>query len=390
MRRRVHECAFGVLVLDRGWWAGDRCAILSKPYGYAAGVAEFVRIPNVDAGHRNSHEFRYGENGNLKEGWPMNDTNPKVTIGVPVYNGEDYLAPALDALLAQTFDDFELIISDNASTDRSEDIARSYAARDCRVRYERSEVNRGCAWNHNRVFALARGRYFRWAAHDDHCAPTLLARTVELLDERPDVVWCHSRSSHIDAGGALLPPPHVQDVSYAAPAGAAVSREAAAPHQRFRAVLLGAGGCLDIFGLMRSDVVRRTGLRLPYYGDDKVFVAELGLHGRYAEVPETLFFVRVHSGGSGCLASSAERQRFMDPRRSRYTLTRWHLGRGYAAAIARSGLGAAERARCYGVLARYFFQVGKWTRIARGALTGSGNGGAYRAWVTAQESPELT
>ena len=210
----------------------------------------------------------------------MSDTNPKVTIGVPVYNGEKYLAVALDALLTQTFENFELIISDNASTDRTEEIARTYAARDCRVRYHRSDKNRGCAWNHNRVFALARGRYFRWAAHDDFCAPTLLGRTVELLDERPDVVWCHARSSHIDAAGALLPPPHAQDVSYVAPEIDAVSRESAAPHQRFRAILLGAGGCLDAFGLMRSEVVRRTGLRLPYYGDDKVFVAELGHHGR--------------------------------------------------------------------------------------------------------------
>jgi glycosyltransferase involved in cell wall biosynthesis len=111
----------------------------------------------------------------------MSDTNPKVTIGVPVYNGEKYLAAALDTLLAQSFEDFELIISDNASTDCTEEIARAYAARDGRVRYERSGANRGCAWNHNRVFALARGRYFRWAAHDDLCAPTLLARTVELL-----------------------------------------------------------------------------------------------------------------------------------------------------------------------------------------------------------------
>jgi glycosyltransferase involved in cell wall biosynthesis len=289
----------------------------------------------------------------------MSNTNPKVTIGVPVYNGEKYLAAALDTLLAQSFEDFELIISDNASTDRTEEIARAYAARDGRVHYERSLTNRGCAWNHNQVFALARGRYFRWAAHDDLSAPTLLARTVELLDERPDVVWCHARSSHIDAAGALLPPPHAQDVSYVTRDMDAVSRESAAPHQRFRAVLLGAGGCLDAFGLMRSEVVRRTGLRLPFYGDDKVFVAELGLHGRYAEIPETLFFVR-------------------------FTLTRWHLGRGYAAAIARSGLNAVERARCYGILARYFLQVSKWKQIVRGAVSGRGNGGAYLSWVETQ------
>src|SRR5688572_10868700 len=101
----------------------------------------------------------------------MPEKNPRVSIGLPVYNGENYLAEAIDSILAQTFEDFELIISDNASTDRTQEICEAYAAKDGRIRYYRSEVNKGSAWNFNRVFELARGEYFKWAAHDDYIAP---------------------------------------------------------------------------------------------------------------------------------------------------------------------------------------------------------------------------
>jgi glycosyltransferase involved in cell wall biosynthesis len=107
---------------------------------------------------------------------------PSLTIGLPVYNGERYLAQALDALLAQTYQDFELIISDNASTDRTADICQEFVARDARVKYVRQRVNIGAGPNHNAVLTLARGRFFKWAAHDDVYAPTLLERCIEVLE----------------------------------------------------------------------------------------------------------------------------------------------------------------------------------------------------------------
>src|SRR3546814_4612052 len=107
---------------------------------------------------------------------------------MPVYNGERYVASAIESLLAQDFEDFELIISDNGSTDRTEEICREFASRDPRIRYVREEENQGASWNFNRVFELARGEYFRWACHDDACEPTHLSRCVELLDESPPSV----------------------------------------------------------------------------------------------------------------------------------------------------------------------------------------------------------
>ena len=100
--------------------------------------------------------------------------HPRVSIGLPVYNGELFLENALDSILSQTYSDFELIISDNASDDKTEEICRSYAARDKRVRYSRNAHNLGAAPNYNRVYHLARGRYFKWASHDDVLAPEFL------------------------------------------------------------------------------------------------------------------------------------------------------------------------------------------------------------------------
>src|SRR5262245_31410059 len=120
------------------------------------------------------------------------DRRPRVSIGVPVYNGERYLRECIDSILGQTFRDFELILSDNASTDATRTICEAYATRDPRVRYYRNEQNLGACRNFNRCVELARGDYFLWAAHDDAIAPEYLARCVEALDRDPSVVLSHS------------------------------------------------------------------------------------------------------------------------------------------------------------------------------------------------------
>src|SRR5260370_10566620 len=133
----------------------------------------------------------------------MSSDSPRVSIGVPVYNGENFLRETLDSLLAQTFEDFELIISDNGSTDNTPHICREYALRDNRVSYHRCDINRGFSWNNNHVFQLAQGEYFKWADHDDLCAPEYLERCITVLDARPDVVLCDVIPSNIDETGAI-------------------------------------------------------------------------------------------------------------------------------------------------------------------------------------------
>ena len=92
---------------------------------------------------------------------------PRLTVGLPVYNGEKYLAESLDALLGQSYGDFELIISDNASTDATEAICREYAAKDPRITYLRQPANIGATPNHNFVFEQSHTELFKWASYDD-------------------------------------------------------------------------------------------------------------------------------------------------------------------------------------------------------------------------------
>src|SRR2546426_6424374 len=124
----------------------------------------------------------------------MHNRTLRVSIGLPVFNCDPLLRQAVDSLLTQTYSDFELVISDNASTDGTEAICREYAAKDHRVRYYRGERNRGAVWNWNRVFELSGGEYFKWAAHDDLCAPDYVERCVEVLDRDPSVVLCYAET----------------------------------------------------------------------------------------------------------------------------------------------------------------------------------------------------
>jgi glycosyltransferase involved in cell wall biosynthesis len=272
---------------------------------------------------------------------------PRLSIGLPVYNGERYLAEALDALLAQSFTDFELIISDNASTDRTEEICRRYLARDQRIRYFRQPVNLGAVPNHNLVARQARGEYFKWASHDDLYAHNLLLRCVEALDANPAVVLCHAWEAFIDADGAI-----VDRVQY----GLATDSHSAP--ERFKDLLFVQGGD-DFYGVIRTDVLRRTPLHGTYHHAERTLVTELGLYGPFHQVPEVLYFRRDHPDRAE-RARPTRRARVanFDPRRSnrlRHPMIRllaeyvW----GYVAAVRRAPLSTPDRLRCYGHLLRW-------------------------------------
>ena len=128
---------------------------------------------------------------------------PRLTLGLPVYNGERFLGESLEALLAQTYTDFELIISDNGSTDRTGEIAREYEAKDPRVRYVRHPVNRGSTFNHNFVIEQARGELFKWVSHDDLYDPELLQRCMDAIDARPEIALAHAWTAFIDEKGEV-------------------------------------------------------------------------------------------------------------------------------------------------------------------------------------------
>lgn len=308
--------------------------------------------------------------------------SPKLSIGLPVYNGENYLAQALDCLLVQTFGDFELIVSDNASTDATEDIARDYAAHDGRVRFVRQPINRGAGWNFSETFRLARGEYFKWAAHDDLCDHTFLARCIERLEDDPTLVNCFSRSAVIDQLGEIVQDRASSDPQQVGFQGVSAANEARRvalcdsdrPHERYLGVLVYSQRCYEVFGVIRSSAMRRTGLHRPYNGAEKVFLAELSLLGRFAEIDESLFYSRWHDQRFSANASAVEQALHMDPsalRRfawPRQIRSSW----GYFAAIWRMPLSTVERAQCLAIFGRYLLQLGKWKRVLGEALTGRG------------------
>jgi glycosyltransferase involved in cell wall biosynthesis len=228
----------------------------------------------------------------------------RVSIGVPVYNGERYLADALESLLAQSFKDFEIVISDNASTDATPEIGRAYQSKDPRVRYFKSEQNRGAAWNFNRAFELSTAPLFKWAACDDLHEERFLERFVEVLDRDPSVVLSHTYCKMIDERGAALQYDHTRD-RFVGGDGRPIPRadrnhiaEAAEPEVRFRDLLTHMWWCVPSFGVMRRDAFLKTSDHGDYWGADKVFLAELALQGRFCQVPEALFAKRVHDGCS--------------------------------------------------------------------------------------------
>jgi glycosyltransferase involved in cell wall biosynthesis len=277
----------------------------------------------------------------------------RVSIGLPVYNGENFLEEAVDSLLAQSFTDLELILSDNASSDRTEEICRAYADRDRRVRYFRNETNVGAAPNYNRTFALATGEYFKWAAHDDVCRPEFLRRCVRALDEDRGVVLSYPRTSTIDSTGQWIKewPPRP---------GLAVAE----PHLRFREALAPVE-THPIWGLVRSDILRKTPLFGSYPSHDLPLLAELALHGRFHEIPDDLFLQREHRERSVRVYDFRDPHRaiaWYDPTRAgKLIFPRWRLLAEYIAAISRAPLSSGDRARCYG-------EMLPWLRQSAGQL----------------------
>jgi glycosyltransferase involved in cell wall biosynthesis len=215
---------------------------------------------------------------------PLPTSGCRVTIGMPVYNGERYLERAICSIRAQTYSDFRLLILDNASTDRTAEIGARHAGDDPRIAFRRNQYNLGAGPNFNKAFALADSEYFKWAAHDDELHPRYLEACVRALDDDPAAVLAHTLVEEIDdAGGILRVYMPVSDQV------AAADRLA-----RFRSRVLMRSWCTEIFGVMRSDQLRGTALIASYAGADLSLIAELTLRGRFIIVPEPLFRNRLH------------------------------------------------------------------------------------------------
>ncbi len=281
------------------------------------------------------------------------DVAPRVSIGLPVYNGQQYLRQALDSLLAQTFSDFELIISDNASSDATPEICREYAARDPRIRCVRHEVNRGAAWNFNYVFGLARGVYFKWHAHDDMLEPSFLERCVTMLDRDPQIVLAFSRTRVVDAHGDTL---YTYDEQ--------LRTDSPLASVRFRDLVCIGHPCFQVFGVIRADVLRRTPLIGNYVPSDRILLARLGLLGAFYEAPEHLFISRRHPTQSVRAAKLRARAAWFDPaNEGKIVMPHFRTLYEYIKAIRETPLPPDEARRCYSALLQWVASDRNWARL---------------------------
>ena len=266
---------------------------------------------------------------------------PRVSIGLPVYNGARYVVEALESLLAQTYRDFELIICDNASTDQTEEICRSYAKKDDRICYVRNKTNIGASRNYMRAFESTSADYFRWATYDDISAPEFLARCIEVLDREPKVVLAYPRTILINEHGQTIS--EYED---------RLHLQSDKADERFIQFLQQVRLCNAIYGLVRTEVLKRITPLGSYIGADICFLAELTLHGTFYEVPEFLFYRRFHPAAYSSQKESSKQIEFYNPQAEQtVTMITWRQYREYLTAVARTPLTSAEKLHLYRSLA---------------------------------------
>ena len=278
---------------------------------------------------------------------------PKISIGMPVFNGENYIEKALDSILNQTYKNFELIIVDNASTDKTPQICRAYRQKDSRINYIRNKSNIGASPNFNKAFRLSNGEFFKWAAHDDLLAPDFLMKCISILEKDPSIVLCHSNTGCIDEQGELI---GIYDYTE--------KINSPKPNQRLGAILEDRKKTwVLIFGLIRASSLRSTRLFRNCDKADQILLAELCLIGGMYKIPEYLFFRRTHS------QAFSERMYHLGARSSQEKLRWWtHKGKvnfpnftfclEHIKSLKRVPLDFVEWLLCIKQLIVWFFKVG--------------------------------
>lgn len=258
---------------------------------------------------------------------------PRVSIGMPVFNGERYLESTLGTVLNQSYEDFVLYISDNASTDRTEELCRQFASQDGRIRYLRNIENVGAAGNYEKCFVPAKSEYFRWQNADDPIEPTLIETCLNALEQNPDAVLAYGKAHFIDENGQLLRE-HVDTFDL----------HQDSPVDRFITCLRELGWQNLLYGLMRREVLARTARMQAFRAADMNLVVELTLYGKFIQLPEYLFNRRMHPECSSWDNSDEKRQTsFWAPGQRRLNMQNWRSSIEYFTAVSRAAISQADK-----------------------------------------------
>jgi glycosyltransferase involved in cell wall biosynthesis len=266
---------------------------------------------------------------------------PAVTIGVPVYNSEKYLAETLQAILTQTFTDFELVISDNASTDATEGICNDCARSDSRVRYVRQPRNIGAPRNYNALVALARGRYLKWSSSNDIIQPQFLAACVPLLETRADVVLVYPRTRYFDAASG-----NVRDHAdnFDLQDDDAVERYKKCDQRLVTNNIMN--------GLIRLRALRASTLHGDYPSSDIALMSELALYGKFIEVAQPLFYRRSEADARYGAGTASKHKLYYPDDTFGSSRRDWQRMRQMVRGVTAAPVTLSQRARLYDYLAR--------------------------------------
>lgn len=290
-----------------------------------------------------------------------------VGIGVPVFNGENFLAECLESIAAQDLDALDVVISDNASTDATEEIAREVARRDSRFRYVRQPENLGAAANYNYVMHHSRGDLYKMAPHDDMLGPGFLKLCIEALEENPTAVLAFPTTRYIGPDGETLGDYEDPIVwTHASTPAGRLQDLYAAEHETYLRL------CYPIMGLMRRDAALRTRGIQAFRAADAAMLVELALLGDFIEVPEPLYLKRLHPGTS-MRANTTEQDfaQWYDPRSAGQDPLHFsRLAGSHFSAPFHVGLPIAERATATAATLRWFFSERRF-RMAGSELRGA-------------------
>jgi glycosyltransferase involved in cell wall biosynthesis len=281
----------------------------------------------------------------------VTDPVPKVSFGLPVYNGEASIRRAMDSLLAQDLNDIEVVVSDNASEDRTYEILQEYAQRDCRVRLFRNDQNQGQINNFNRVLDLSRGTYYRWIGANDWLEPDYASSCVAELEAHLNAVAV-STGQDFETDTGVIPGAEYEGEHL----------ESERPERRFQRMLWFLKAdyrFIDpIYSMIRRDALLRTRRLLFVWDNDHLLALEMALQGPWRHIPRVLG----HRYREPSYYASSDRLRKIynpaEPRRLDWSA--WRMGREMYAAVSRQRLTPQQTFHCTCSIVRHLAKEEVW------------------------------
>jgi glycosyltransferase involved in cell wall biosynthesis len=274
----------------------------------------------------------------------MNAEQYELTIGLPVYNGERFLIQAIESIMNQSYQDFNVIISDNGSTDGTQNICENFEQMDKRISYHRYNNNKGAAWNFNNVFRLSNSNYFKWAAADDYCSPDLFEKCINELKSDDSISLAFGKIINVNENG---------DESFEMQYSELIHHDD--PVKRFNYMINLNPSCMAVFGIFRSSLLQRSALIGNYPSSDKNLIAQISLAGKLHEIPDSFFYRRVHFDKScSVYPSEYSRSEWFDPvLDGKVVFPGWRLLQEYTKTVGE--FGQNFNTRIFGYL-----YIGKW------------------------------